>query len=1139
MSHPLLTALGFGAVTFNRVEGLATDLIDSSPGSTAVFDDPSGIRVVLPATSGVSASTILVRSPATTPGVLSRKSNTVARVHLSSTSGRPVEFDAAVGDWSLFGQTASEKTELEIGAVAVKANIERLRAVDLRKQRRKGKTPVAATFKPLERKVVDGMSAYHLSGTVVSWALRTNRLTRGTWYQVLVDSVVRITVAVPVSAGKIAVGDQLVCDAVMCVSPRDQTASHHSDTTGPSAVVGPTEEPAMSAEDKMLLALGFAAGSRESLVKEARKASQETRGHRTGAGANVLYIQRYEEPSGAVLLVVEQQIGESRLVPLVHGNSPQRMETTAAQPRGTTVLDIYDGDDALTGIPADSDDYWSLPGSVSHLTTDGNIGPGALAVDIRIADTPGPVLRKVVVDHVSDGLTWISGRIVASEPQLNELTGLEWYKLTVDVGVPVTVAVPETVGTVPETGTRLWGNVRFCVQSGAWQGKGPARATGEPLPHATPAPALPAKAPVHGPEKDELEDIDDIDDSPSVVISVPDASGTGAEANPTIADELEAAPAETAPHPAMKPAPTAADIAEDADALVDRTPLPRGWLSYVEKSLDVDPGKLGDSPHVTLPRLSAPFVVAEVRKTPGDPYIHTTHIDRRFPLTASFCDCSDFTEHNTCDHLYPAFHRLHNVLGEEAPSAEELFDRLGDNPVEAFFSQYASDSHAMVLFTQAVQRNGGDSRQAVRTVITGIAAPESATALVLRRYVDDAVDQDLDLLPVLHKVTAHVTVTPDDGSRNDLFRVIDMILGRKPSRELQREAVQALPALFMMPAVPDDDRRSLAALVVSLFRRGNHTEPLPFQVAEDYLGQSGLHILRSLLGKWRGELSTGAGNNTEIDDRARFSTLSRLTAESFGTVHDRVTALLEADPPELATAVLLSESHSNHEKALHILQDLLKIQPENVTTTTPYQIPLHDALQILMKHGRKKGAAKVARRQFRENPCWASYLDLEKAIEKEGLASALQERDQVIVRLDDTEELTLDEVEVLVRLRLRALDFDRTLSTMEERGLYDREWAADTEELRGLIRVAVNNNLPDKVVDVAFRDAELAAGNDGAVGADGLKDAVEILYSARVVAERVEKSQEFAASLAAFRKAHRHNSLLMAFLDSRGLTRAR
>lgn len=154
-----------------------------------------------------------------------------------------------------------------------------------------------------------------------------------------------------------------------------------------------------------------------------------------------------------------------------------------------------------------------------------------------------------------------------------------------------------------------------------------------------------------------------------------------------------------------------------------------------------------------------------------------------------------------------------------------------------------------------------------------------------------------------------------------------------------------------------------------------------------------------------------------------------------------------------------------------------------------------------------------------------------------GVAAILQERDRILVQLDDSEELTLDEVEVLVRLRLRTRDFDKALTVMESRSLYERGWAADTEDLRGFIRASIGGNLPDRIVDIAFRDAELAAGNDGTVDADGLKDAAGILVTAQAVAGRAKRTERFDRALAAFRKSHRSNSLFMALLDAEGLTR--
>lgn len=1160
MSNPQLSALGFGSRTFDGVESKVIGQVSLTPGVAAVFDDPSGIRVVLPAaTAHVGTNTVLVRSKETVPGRLTQKSDTIAKVRLIPADGDPVEFDAAVGDWSLADRAASRAMELEIGATAVKANIERIHAVNLRRRRRSGKNGLPAVFRSSPT-----TTECHLAGTVVAWTMKTNKLTRGTWYQVLVESVVPVTVAVPVTVGKISVGDHLVCDAVMSVTVAGPTETEVNagpvesiETVGETLLtqpvdrtaVVPTVDLATSLDDRKLLALGFAAGSHDALVSEVRDSSQLHRVFEDSHG-DFVDVRRYEDPSGAVLLLVEDRNGSTRMIPLISGDSADRVEMTAGPSRGNATLDIYAGDVSTTGVPADSDDYWSAPGTTDHLTPSKGAGAGALAVDVRISGATGPVLRKTVRDP-DRGLMWISGDVISNEVQLNELTGLEWYRVTVDAGVPVTVAVPETVAVIPEIGSRLWGDVRFCVQSGVWKTPGKqqeeetaAETVAEPAPEPAPVPAPAAPVPAGDPEDTELEDIDDIDDIddldddefPGAVTDAP----VHAVDTPEITDEGRAARSEptSLPEPAPAPAagPSPVDPVEAEDTVTERPPLPRGWLSYVEKRLGVDHGNRQDAGalHATGLSWSVPFAVIEVRDTVEDPYVHTVHVDLRFPLTASFCDCEAFAEHASCSHLYPAFRHLHDVLGEEGPSAEELFDRLGGNPVEAFFAQYVSDGKAMSQFAEAVQKNGGDSRQAVRDVITGIAGPETAGALAVRKSVDDAVANDLDMTPVLRRVVEHVAGDPGDGSRNDLFRVIDLILSEDPSEDLRWSVLQALPTLFITSGVTDDDRRSLAALVIALFRRGS-SDPLPFLAAEDHLNNPGTGMLRSLLSRWRSDLATGS-NATKNSDGPRFRKLYRLAADAFGTVRERVTSLLEADPPELTTAVLLLEGHGDHEKALEALQIMLKHLPANVTTTTPYQMPLHDALQILMKNHRKKGAAKFARRQFRENPCWDSYRDLEDALKMTGAADVLQERDRILVQLDDTEELTLDEVEVLVRIRLRARDFDKALTVMESRGLYERGWAADTEDLRGFIRATIGGNLPDEAVGIAFRDAELVTQDDGSVDADRLKDAAEILSTARDVAGRIKKSEEFDRSLAAFRKTHRHNALLMALLDAKKLT---
>lgn len=1139
MSHPLLSTLGFGAITFDEVEALAAEQVHRSPGSTAVYDDRSGIRVVLPDSSKVGASTLLVRSTSTTPCLLTWKSRTTAGVRLTSTDGNVVEFDAAVGDWSLLGQAPSGEAEMEIGAVAVKANIERIQPSELRRKRRNsrpGKATDPMTLKPLERKTVDGVPIYHLSGTVLSWTLKANRLTRGTWYQVLLDSVVPITVAIPVSVGKIAVGNRIICDVTMCVSFPAAPVPSTPAATVPAIVTPPSDEMPMSVENKTLLALGFATGSRDSLVAEARKASQKTKSSGKANGDRDLTIDRYEDASGAVLLLVERQPGSFQVIPLVKGNVPERMEKTAGPLRGQAVLDLYNEGNAVTRIPAHSDDYWSAPGSVTHHVADAGSGLGALAVDVKVSDMSGHVLRKMVPDSADDGRTWISGKVTTIEPQLNELTGLEWYKVTVDTGVPVTVALPETVSPVPEPGNRLWGNVRFCVLSDAWD---EAPSTGQSdTPAATTASRVSATAPTRhplpAPEEDELDDIDDIDGSPDAEDGEdpPVTPGNDSGNSAPVTEEPETMPSE--------PTQTAESTVATEDVLAGQPPLPRGWLSYIAKVLGKDRRSSGFTA-VTVSQLSGPFIVADVSSTSHDPTVHRVHIERRFPLTTSFCNCGDFTRKAVCGHLYPAFHHVHSALGEEGTSvedlSEELFNKLGPDPSNSFFRQYASNSQAIAKFAEAVQKNHGDSIRAIRDVIEGIAESEAAgTPSTVQNYVYEAINSDRDMLPVLHKVVAEAA-TPSDDSQAALCRVIDLILSRRPNRERKRAALRALPVLFTMPGTTDEDRKALAALIITLVRRGSATDMLPFLTAADALGTAGAHMLQSLLDGWQKELSVSSGPHSRTGDKTRLRMLSRLTVETFGTVQERVTFLRETSPPELATAVLLLEGDGRIDDALQLLRELLKIQPKNVTTITPYQLPLHDALQLLIKHGRKKTAAKVARQQFRENPCWDSYLDLEEALRMTSVADSLQERDQIVARLDDTDELTLDEVDTLVRLRLRAREFGKALAVMEGRELYGKEWAADTEELRNYIRNTIGGHLPDRVVDLAIRDAELALTANESVDASGLKTATETLYTGRATAERVGKSDEFSDALASFRKAHRTNSLLMAFLDGRGLAR--
>lgn len=128
-----------------------------------MFDDPSGIRVVLPAADAhVRADTVLVRSKETVPGRLTQESDTVAKVRLTPANADPVEFNAAVGDWSLADPAASRITELEIGATAVNANIERMHVINLRRKRRAGRNGLPAVLKPSPT-----TTECHLAGTVV------------------------------------------------------------------------------------------------------------------------------------------------------------------------------------------------------------------------------------------------------------------------------------------------------------------------------------------------------------------------------------------------------------------------------------------------------------------------------------------------------------------------------------------------------------------------------------------------------------------------------------------------------------------------------------------------------------------------------------------------------------------------------------------------------------------------------------------------------------------------------------------------------------------------------------------------------------------------------------------------------------
>lgn len=1135
--HPLLNTLGFGPVTFNEVERLATDHVNQSPGSTGVFDDPSGIRVVIPSSSRVGTRTILIRSTSSTPGLLTWKSPNEASVRLTSAVGKSLEFDATVGDWSLFGHVAGQ-TSLAIGAIATTVQVRRLRASDLRKRRteaKSGRKPAPGLIKPLDASIADGVAKYQLTGTVLAWTLKSNKLTGGTWYQVKIASVVEISVAVPVTVGKIGVGDTIDCTAIMCVAPSNGNALSKEGQDKRRVAHNTSKRTTITTEDKKLLAVGFAANSRESLVREVLKASQQT--HKTHAGIEnqPRKIHRYADPSGAVLLVLEDQSSKLQLVPMLGGDDCERVVTTAGSSAVDTEICLYNGSDSVQNIPADSDNYTLPLGTVSDLTRGMGVRTGALAVDINMAEPPRTVPREVSADVVDDGLTWISGNVISSSSRLNELTGLSWYEVKADVGVPITVAVPETDGPIPVSGSSIWGTVRFCIGTNLWKINNSENQSESTNTTADKSIEESMKYPDPKHSYDDANDIDDIDDGggrdrPQHVTDLPNSEVSG---NRTTQDN-------DASYKSDDPAIAFAESVEEnikptiiGEGVSETLPLPQGWLSYIQKGLEVP-----DIPSVDFETTTAgelgPFWIVEVRDTSVNE-VRVVYVERNFPVAASYCGCKEFIESSTCPHLHPAFSHVHSTLCDIDTLAEELFERLGSNPVEGFFAKYSSDSNAMEQFMEAIGRNGGDSRKAVLTAVNSISKRGSSVEKPGVKFVDYAIDNNLSMLPVLTRLLSHASDSPADETRRELFRVIDLSLGRRPSQKLRTVALQSLSTLYSMAGITEGDRESLAALVVTTFRFGGVEDSLPFLSAEDHLGVAGLEILRTLTDKWREELIVDPASTHSLN-RSQFQLLSRLMADSFGDLDERITSLLEAEPPELATAVLLLEGHGRTDKALEVLNDLLKAQPKNVTSTTPYQMPLHDAFQILKKHRRKKSAARLARRQFRESPCWDSYLDLEEALRMSGVSDSLKERDVIMRRLENADELTLEEVEVLVRLKLRGRDLDAALSVMEGRGLYDQEWAADTSSLRSIIRTTIADSFPDRLVDVAFRDAYLSVGDHSSENADGLQKAAEILQSAASRSSQVGQREAFSSALSSFRRNNLHNALLMAILDGKRLT---
>jgi hypothetical protein len=695
----------------------------------------------------------------------------------------------------------------------------------------------------------------------------------------------------------------------------------------------------------------------------------------------------------------------------------------------------------------------------------------------------------------------VAGTVLDSRLVRNRRTGGAWYWVVLKGIFPVTVAVPVSVG-------RFWpGDYLSCVaimcatvpESGAQSSEGDPRsavsaATGGEYPETWPAATSVSTS----------DDRTEAGESGVFAEVLTDGDQTG--------------------------------VSEVANKKTSRdVPLPRGWLDYVRDGFS-QAGNVTEADDYSVVLLCKDDAFAKIEIRDGR---HargvTVFVNRRFPLAASRCDCDDFSVTHTCRHLLMAAEGLHADLGEQGRTVDEEFKLLGSSPVEAFLSHYASDSDVMTRFTSRLQANGGDSRDAVRTVLAQNVTGESPATRASRCYVSKALRGDSHLLPVLSHLTAQVAGGSDDGMRDDLFRVVDTVLHRPAVVEYRRIALRSLSVLFTGDEVSGADRGSLAALVVSAFRAGDRDSESVFLAAEDYLADDGIRVLKSLLRDWGDEVSavSGAGAST---DKIRIACLRRLAADAFGTVQEKTTALLAADPPERVTAMLVLENSGRLDQAAAVLNDLLRHLPEGVTSVTPYALPLQEALNRMKMYGRKNNVAQIARRQFRENPCWETFVELEDGAALLGSAAADEARNEVVAQLMAEQKLSPDEIEILIRLRLRTRETASALSLAESYGLYEEGWVEGTRKLRRLIGKYVREDLPDRMMDVGFRDIRLdISAVNPSDDARGLWHAVEELEVMRAVADQAGRMRDFSEQLRTLRKEHRHDSLLTALLDGRGL----
>lgn len=86
---------------------------------------------------------------------------------------------------------------------------------------------------------------------------------------------------------------------------------------------------------------------------------------------------------------------------------------------------------------------------------------GAAEADFRAVESRWlePLLRGEVTQKELTSEATLTGRVEAAEVARNELTGKPWYKVSVDCGLPVTLALPASTFPRPRPGTIVHGEV--------------------------------------------------------------------------------------------------------------------------------------------------------------------------------------------------------------------------------------------------------------------------------------------------------------------------------------------------------------------------------------------------------------------------------------------------------------------------------------------------------------------------------------------------------------------------------------------------------------------------------------------------------------------------------------------------------